>query len=229
MRSRLALVALLGIALLAGCAAKPQKRVSMAEGALGASAGRIGVVMTALPKVDTQFPGAGCLLCLATASAMNSSLTDHVRTLPPEDVAGLKDRAAALIKAKGATPVVFPDALQVQSLPDFSGTDPNAAQKDFRGLRDKLNVDKLLLIQVDTIGVHRTYSAYVPTAEPKAVFEGKALLVDLKTNSLEWYHTYKFVKAADGPWDEPPKFPRLTNAYFQALELGKDEVLQPLQ
>ena len=229
MRSRLALAALLGLALLTGCASKPQLPVSIADGALKADAGRIGVAMTAVPKVDTQFPGAGCLLCLAAASAMNSSLTDHVRTLPPEDVAGLKDRAAALIKAKGATPVVFPDPLQAQALPDFSGTEPNAARKDFRVLRDKMQVDKLLLIAVDTIGVHRTYSAYVPTAEPKAVFKGTALLVNLKTNQLEWYHSFNVVKAADGAWDESPKFPRMTNAYFQALELGKDEALRPLQ
>lgn len=229
MRSRFALAALLGLALLAGCASKPLRPMTLAPGALKAEAGTIGVAMTAVPKVDTQFPGASCLLCLAAASAMNSSLTDHVRTLPPEDVAALKDRAAALIQAKGAKSVVISTALQVNALPDFSGTEPNAARKDFRVLREKLQVDKLLLIQVDNIGVHRNYSAYVPTAEPKAVFNGSALLVDLKTNLLEWYHPFYTVKAADGAWDESPKFPRLTNAYFQALELGKDEALRPLQ
>ena len=229
MRSCLALAALLALALLTGCASKPQLPVSMADGALKADAGVVGVVMTAVPKVDTQFPGAGCLLCMAAASAMNSSLTDHVRTLPPEDVPALKDRAAALIQAKGAKSVVISTPLQVDTLPDFSGTEPNAARKDFRTLRDKLQVDKLVVIQVDNIGVHRTYSAYVPTAEPKAVFNGKVLLVNLKTNQLEWYHPFSLVKAADGAWDESPKFPRLTNAYFQALELGKDEALRPLQ
>ena len=92
-----------------------------------------------------------------------------------------------------------------------------------------MQVDKLLLFQVNNIGVHRTFAAYVPTAEPKEVFNGSALLVDLKTNLLEWYHPFSIVKAADGAWDEAPKFPRLTNAYFQALELGKDEALRPLQ
>jgi len=230
MRFRLAPVMALALAMLGGCASTPtQTRLPMADTALKAEAGRVGVVMSPLPKVDTQFPGAGCLLCIAAASAMNSSLTDHVRTLPPEEVPALKERAASLIAAKGATPVPIEAALDVSKLPDFRSEARNMAHKDFRGLKDRHQIDKLMMIQINTIGMVRTYSAYVPTSEPKAVFNGTAYLVDLKTNALQWYHTFSITKAADGAWDEPPKFPRLTNAYFQALELGKDEVLRPLQ
>jgi len=220
----------LGLAILGGCASTPpQQPMTMQATALKAEAGRVGVAMSNVPKVDTQFPGAGCLLCMAAASAMNSSLTDHVRTLPPEDVPALKDRAASLIGAKGAKPVTIDAALDVSALPDFKSEVPNFARKDFRGLKDKHQIDKLLMIQINTIGMVRTYSAYIPTAEPKAVFNGTAYLVDLKTNALEWYHPFSVTKAADGAWDESPKFPRLTNAYFQALEMGKDEILRPLQ
>lgn len=220
----------LGLAALAGCSTvPPQKPLSLPATALKAEAGQIGVAMSAVPKVDTQFPGAGCLLCLAAASAMNSSLTDHVRTLPPEDVPALKDRAAALIKAKGGAPVVLGSALDVRALPDFKSDALNVARKDFRSLKDKHQVDKLLMIQIDTLGVVRNYSSYVPTSEPKAVFSGTAYLVDLKTNALEWYHPFNITKAADGNWDESPKFPRMTNAFFQALEQGKDEILRPLE
>lgn len=230
LRIRIAPVALLSLALLTGCATTPpQKPLPISADALQAGAGRIGVAMSGVPKVDTQFPGAGCLLCLAAASAMNSSLTDHVRTLPPEDVPALKEKAASLIGAKGGTPVVIGAALDANALPDFRSDMPNVARKDFRALKDKHQIDKLLMIQIDTIGMVRTYSAYIPTSEPKAVFNGRAYLVDLKTNALEWYHPFSVTKAADGTWDEPPKFPHLTNAFFQALELGKDQVLQPLQ
>jgi len=34
-------------------------------------------------------------------------------------------------------------------------------------------------------------------------------------------------EGADGAWDEPPNFPGLTNAYFQALELGMEDFLRP--
>jgi hypothetical protein len=35
------------------------------------------------------------------------------------------------------------------------------------------------------------------------------------------------MKAADGKWDEPDRFPGLTNAYYQALESSRDRLLQP--
>lgn len=77
MRTVLALAAT--AVFLAGCATR-QMPVLLAENALGGSAGRVGVVMTPLPKVDTYFPGASCLLCLAAASIANSSLTTHTQT-----------------------------------------------------------------------------------------------------------------------------------------------------
>ena len=55
---------LLAAVQLLGCASSPQLPVSFTDNALS---GRVGVVMTALPKVDTSFPGASCLLCLAAA------------------------------------------------------------------------------------------------------------------------------------------------------------------
>ena len=93
----------------------------------------------------------------------------------------------------------------------------------------KYGVDKLLLIDVGALGFERTYSAYVPTSDAKAVLRGSASLIDLKTHALEWYQPLSIVKASDGPWDEPPKFPGLSNAYFQVIELTKDEVLKPLK
>lgn len=231
LRLRFTSIVVMGLAfVLGGCAVTPpQQPLAMQPTSLKAEAGRIGVAMSNVPKVDTRFPGADCLLCIAAASAMNSSLTDHIRTLPPEEVPALKDRAAELIKAKGGTPVAIATAVDVSALPSFSSDAPNVARKDFRSLKDKHQVDKLLMIQLDTIGVVRNYSSYVPNGEPKAVFSGTAYLVDLKTNALEWYHPVSIVKAADGNWDESPKFPRMTNAFFQALEQGKDEVLRPLQ
>src|SRR5438105_4512456 len=112
------------VVILGACATKPQQSVPLAPEAVGPQSGRIGVAMTKLPDVDTHLPGAGCLLCMATAAAANSSLTDHAKTLSYEDLQELKN--------------------------------------------------------------------------------------------------------ADKAWDEPPKFPGLTNAYYQALELGKDQFRKAL-
>lgn len=230
MRKWMTWLAAAWLVVLTGCAVKPQNPVSLNPAAFAAGAGKVGVVMTALPKVDTEFPGAGCLLCIGVASAAHSTLTGYVRTLPLEDLATLKDQAASIIVKRGGSAVALPADLKLDELPKFSGDAPNFARQDFRGLREKHGVDRLLVIQISALGVWRNYSAYVPTAEPKAVFKGVAYLVDLRTNALDWYKTIDIGKASAGTaWDQPPKFPGLTNAYFEALELGKDAVLKPLQ
>jgi hypothetical protein len=205
------------------CATQSQKPIPLAPDTIGPQSGRIGVAMTKLPDVDTYLPGAGCLLCIATAKAANSSLTDHAKTLSYEDLPDLKNEVAKLLAKRGANTTVIADAIDFDNLSSFSGEGTNVAWKDFSPLQKKYGIDKLLLINVTELGFNRTYSAYIPTSDPKGVFRGNGYIVNLKNNTYEWYLPVQVLKSADKSWDEPPKFPGLTNAYYQALELGKDE------
>ncbi|UUZ46776.1 hypothetical protein LP420_23435 [Massilia sp. B-10] len=189
---------------------------------------RIGVVMTALPKVDTEFPGAYCLLCMVAASATNSTLTAYTRTLPYEELPQLKDQLGAVLSKRGAT-VTMIDKVDFEALPDYAPPTPDFARKNFTALKAKYKVDKLVVIALTNVGIERLYSAYIPTADPKARVSGVGYLVNLDTNALEWYLPLNVQKASDGNWDELTKFPGLTNAYFQVLEMTKDEVIKPFQ
>ncbi|MCR5881530.1 hypothetical protein LRS03_01060 [Rhizobacter sp. J219] len=213
------------VVVLTGCASAPSGPIALAPGA--AASGRIGVAMSPVPQVDTSFPGAGCLLCLATASAANRTLTVHTQTLPSDEVAKLKKQLAQVLAKKNKTVTVIDAPIDMESLPSSSAQGTNVAKKDFASLKKTHDVDKLLLIQIQSIGIERPYSAYIPTGAPVAVFTGAGYLVNLATNTYEWYQPVRIVRAADGNWDEPPKFPGLTNAYFQTLELGKDEIIKP--
>lgn len=211
-----------------GCASAPQQSVSFSREVIGSQGGRIGVAMTALPKVDTELPGASCLLCLAVASMANSSLTAHAQTLTYEDLPKLKNEVADLLRKKGANVTVIEENLDVNALPDFATKGPNIARKDFSALQKKYKIDKLLVIDITAMGFIRTYSAYVPTSDPKGMLRGTGYIVNLKSNTYDWYEPVSVTKSADQKWDEPPKFPGLTNAYFQALEIGKDNFLRPV-
>jgi hypothetical protein len=72
------------------------------------------------------------------------------------------------------------------------------------------------------VGIHRNYASYVPTGAPHSTIQGVGYIVNLKDNSLEWYQPVTIKKFTDQNWDEPPKFPALTNAYYQAIEMAKD-------
>lgn len=216
--------------LLSGCAVTHQQPVQLSATAISPTPSTsVGVVMTKLPKVDTDFPGANCLLCYGLAAAANKSLTDYTHQLGYEDLPKLKDDLAELIRKKGGTVQVIADELDLRSLPDAANKGPNLAMKDFASLRAKYHVDKLLVVNIYTLGFLRTYASYIPTSDPKATFSAIGYMVDLNTNAYDWYEPINISKSADGAWDEAPKFPGLTNAYFQALELGKDEFIKPFK
>jgi hypothetical protein len=214
--------------LLSGCVTKPQLPVSLAPAALKTGNQRIGVAMTQLPKVEVHVPGANCLLCMMTATAANSGLNKHASTLALEDLPGLKEKAAAALRKNGADTVVIKEPLDLKALLNSSPTAPNAATKNFAPLKQKYGVDMLLVIDINALGFERTYSAYFPTSDPKGLLRGTGYLVNLGTNTYEWYQPVYITKSADGKWDEPTAFPGLTNAYYQAIELGQDAFLQPL-
>jgi hypothetical protein len=217
---------LLAVAQLSACKSTPQLPVSFADNALTAHSGRVGVVMTALPKVDTSFPGASCLLCLAAASTANSSLTKHTHLLNADDLLTLKDGIAGKLRKKGVDVTVIAENLNVKQLKDFTGG-VNVAKKDFRDLKDKYKVDHLVVIDIASVGFVRNYSAYFSTGDPAAQLTGTVSVVDLSTNAYDFYAQIDQFKGAEGQWDEPPDFPALTNAYYAVVESGRDAVQQP--
>jgi len=212
---------------LCGCASNPQLPVTFADGALTAQSGRFGVAMTALPKVDTSFPGAGCLLCLATAATANSSLTKHAHMLTAEDMLMLKDGVADRLRKRGLEVTVVAENLSVKQLQDFSGGGFNFAKKDFRVLKDKYKVDHLVVIDITSLGFVRNYSSYISTGDPTAELIGTISVVNLSTNAYDFFLQINQMKGAEGAWDEPPDFPNLTNAYYSVVESGKDAVQHP--
>lgn len=214
--------------LLSGCVTAPQNPIPLNPATISSKNTRVGVVMTALPKVDTHIWGADCLLCMMTASVANSALTSHTQTLPYEDLPKLKNDVADILRKKGADVTVITEDINLETLQSTDSKEPNVARKDFSLLRNKYQVDKLLVIEINALGMWRTYSAYIPTSDPKGVFQGTGYIVNLSNNTYEWYLPVNITKSADKSWDEPPKFPGLTNAYFQALEIGRDSFLKPL-
>lgn len=227
MTRRLFAATMASLLLLAGCASPPQLPVTLSKTALQSQGNRIGVAMSAPAKADTNFPGAACLLCLAAASVANSSLTTHTQALPVDDLLRLKADVAETLRKKGQVVTVIDQPVKLGDLPKLDAA-PNKSRIDFSSLRSKYGIDKLLVIDIDELGMTRSYASYIPTGDPQGVVNGVGYLVNLADNSYEWYLPLRQVKSAAGKWDEAPSFPGLTNAYFQAVEGTRDSVLQPL-
>lgn len=212
---------------LTGCATPPQPPVSLNAAALQPAGARVGVAVGVVPKPDTYFPGAGCLLCIAVASGVHSKMTDQVRTWSTQELSGIGEELVKLLRARGLEPVLLPQPLEISKLPDNPSKEPNRARKDFSSLRGPHAIERLLVVNFGQLGATRSYSAYVPTGEPQATILGAAYLVNLGNQALEWYEPIDIAVPVTGPWDEPPGFPGLTNAYYQAVEKALDRVREP--
>jgi hypothetical protein len=212
-----------------GCALVPQSPIPLAAESITATSGKVGVAMTKIPAPNTYFPGATCLLCIGVAEMAHNQLSAHVKTLPIEDLAALKNAVIAQLKQRGVNAIAITDDIDIAGLPNSDAKGENLPTKDFRALKAKYGIDRLFLVAINSFGVFRPYAAYVPTGVPHALVSGSANIIDLQTNTYNWYSPIVVQRTAQGVWDEPPKFPGITNAFYQVIELTKDAVLNPLK
>lgn len=166
---------------------------------------------------------------MALASAANSKLTEHANRLSRAEVLQTKDDLISILAEKKISAVAIPDTVKLNELPKSNSTGTNLAPIDYSSLRPRFDIDRLLVVDLRLLGFERTYASYVPTGAPKAAVSGTGYLVDLSTNQFEWYQPINVRKATDEEWDEPPSFPGLTNADYQAVELMRDQVLEPFR
>jgi hypothetical protein len=216
--------------MLGACASQPQKPVAFDENTITGSANRVVIQMNKLPATDTAFPGAICLLCIGVARTVHLDLSSQIQSLEAEDLSALPNRLAEVLRGKGAQVTVLDQPVDIETLSDNSkkGDTPYPTKKDFRPLVAKLGADKLLVVDVDSQGVRRPYSSYVPIGAPKAFVSGIAYMVDLKRNTYVWYSSIDTSRSAEGAWNEPPNYPGLTNAYFQVLTEASNSLANEL-
>ncbi len=209
-----------------GCSVSPQKPISLDTQFYNVKSEKIGLYLDTIPKANTYFPGASCLLCLAAAEIANSDLTEHVQGLPNSEVDISLNIVEEILKANGLEVVRVEQPINISELKKFS-TDNELipyARKDFRSLKSSLGVDKLVVIDINRLGIYRSYSAYLPTSDPLGYVAGNISVIDLSDNQYKLYEPVNIKTKVKGEWDEPNQFPGVTTAYFQSTEVLKEKV-----
>ncbi|WP_066959902.1 hypothetical protein [Microbulbifer sp. Q7] len=218
----------LGVAFLSGCAGTPQMPVTPDTVFWQQPSKRIGVVVSDVPSPDVYLPGASCLLCLAAAEIANSSLSKHTESLSVDDAKTLKSDLKQLLESNNVEVIEVAEPLVVNKLPKYKSEVPNTAKRDFTAYKNRYNISHLLVLDIYAVGMHRPYSSYIPTSDPKGYFSALGYLVDLNDNTYKWYKPVSVTKAVTEEWDEAPTFPALTNAYYQAIAEGKEIIISSL-
>ncbi|MCO1332813.1 hypothetical protein MO867_00545, partial [Microbulbifer sp. OS29] len=215
----------LGIVFLSGCAGAPQLPVKPDQNFWQQPEKRVGILVSKMPTPDVYLPGASCLLCLAAAKVANSSLSKHTKSLLVDDVVVIAADMNELLQSKDIEVLEISQELNLRKLPKYKSETPNSTKRDFSSFANQYNISHLLVLDFNAVGMHRTYSSYIPTSEPKGYFEALGYLVDLSDNTYEWYRPVQVLKAVSDEWDESPSFPGLTNAYYRAIAEGKEIII----
>lgn len=211
--------------ILAACTSTPQQTVTLDNNLFANENLKIGVIYySPKEKATTHIYGASCLLCYAVASALTSNLDNYLAAnISDEELLNMKELVIAEYSSRSKNVEFIELAISIENLSDFYG-DPGYATKDFRVLKEELNVDVLVVFEVAQHGAHRSFSNYIPNGDPKGHISGLLYSVDLDTNAYVQYLEINEMIQPSGEWDEPPTFPSVTTAYYQAVENAKEQI-----
>lgn len=220
------------VLLATGCAQTPTKPVPLTPDFYAEAANsKIGFYTDPIPAANTYFPGASCLLCMAAAEVANSGITEQVQTFSSEkDLQPVSEYIETRLNEEGVSPVIIKQPINWKTLKSFSSNDKTKeyATKDFRSFKTRYNIDKLVILDINTAGVIRSYSSYVPTSAPMGYLYGYIGIIDLSDNSFRMYKSFNIKTMVEGEWDEPDNYPGLTNAYYQSYDILTNNVKEAL-
>ena len=169
---------LVAIAVLTGCATTPpQSSVAFSSSEI-VDGDTVGIYIDELPATGMNYPGAACLLCLATAAAANSGLSGYSKTLSNEELGD--DFAKEIYKqfeSDGIKSTVLQGEMDLSKLKKASYENDRQARKDYTSIANVVENSHLLVIDIDYSGFGRQYANYLATSPPYVLISGKACLL----------------------------------------------------
>lgn len=223
----LKLVFAMSVVIFSGCSVQPPREpISLEAGALSEGQ-KVGIVMSAVPEPTMTYPGAGCLLCLATAAAANGDLSGYAKGFSTDDLSSIPELVMAAFNEQGLEGEIISEAIDFKKLKKLKKSKTlRMAKYDFSSYMETHGVSHLIVIDLSFVGIQRPYSSYFPTGAPQAVIVGTAYMVDLNSHNYQAFRTISAHVDAVGEWKEKPNYPTLTNAYYQAVENVRDNTVQ---
>ena len=189
------------------------------------------VLIGEIPAAQLLFPGADCLLCIAAAKTMHTSLNDHVKSLDLNDFQGIGPKVLSGLSQQGIKASRYSDPSILKDLEKYPGysSKENFAKLDYRPLQEQLKGDYLLLIEILGGGIKRNFASYIPTAEPVGFFNARVALVNLTSNEYALNRVFNQEVSSDGEWKDSPSYPALTTSLYQAITDAENAILEALE
>jgi len=206
---------------LAGCGGSKQYRVKAQDEIWTEKEDVIGVVLTAPDKFGFYAEGTATNLDITIINGLMRKLRAHLASLDTAEVFALDKRAQEKLKEHDLRVVRHEGKIDFDDLKNFTPPDKEVEYSltDLRPLKEEYGYDKILLINFTDykFGISRPYDGFTATGDPYASLVGIAQIVDLESNRLLWYYVFDISKFVEGDWDQPPEYPGLTQAIYDAV------------
>ncbi|QDP02619.1 hypothetical protein [Thalassotalea sp. PS06] len=221
-------VAILAITLTA-CGSTPQPTVALSTNVFAKPDLKVGVAyIQPASQATTHIYGAGCLLCYGVASSLTAKLDTHLKSnVDNGELENIKNLVLERYKLKTQNVSLVELPVPVNKMKKFKG-ELGYATKDFRSLKEKLDIDVLVVLEITEHGAYRSFSNYIPNGDPQGHVSGLLYGIDLETNAYIQYMKFNETIQPSGEWDEPPTFPSVTTSYYQAVENTKQAITKAI-
>lgn len=220
------IVAAFSIILTACSGTPPQTNVALNSNIFNKSNLKVGFVyIDSSEKATTHIFGASCLLCYGVASTLTATLDTHLeKTINKDELINIKDIVLSEYSSHSSSISSIDLPTPIDKLKRFKG-ELGFAKKDFRELKESLDIDLLVVLNIYGHGAYRSFSSYIPNGDPQGYISGLLYSVDLNTNAYIQYLEIDEKIQPVGEWDEPTNdFPSVTTAYYQAIENAKKKI-----
>src|SRR5471030_1638856 len=219
-----AAITVLACLILTGCA-HVQPPVPLDPQFWAAKETTIGVAITVMPEPELAVTGHQGILGYVINRGVNSRLIDAVEKWQVSSLNTLPDVIVAKLQAKGYKARRIYEPVDLSAYKE-TGFREGYMDHDMSAIKARYGVDRLLLLNVFTVGATRSYYVYIPLSVPKAQVSGQGMLIDLSDNKLMWFQPFATVLAAHGEWDEPT-YSSLSKAFYQAVDSSRQQMITP--
>ncbi|HZP13663.1 MAG TPA: hypothetical protein VFB36_14690 [Nevskiaceae bacterium] len=177
----------------------------------------VGVAMMPLPAAAAYKEGSQGLLDIAINSAMASDLDSHLSRLDVTGIDQAGDQIIGKLESRGVRAQRISEAIDPERFPKSGGDGKHTAERNYDVLATRYGVQRLVLIQLASVGTTRHYFGFVPTSSPKGYARATAQMIDLRTGELLWSAASVRRQDVADEWDQPPAFPNVDRAIADTL------------
>lgn len=181
----------------------------------------VGIMITTIPKARGFELGNQGGVDTQNDPITSADLNANLAKMDFSDINKLADSFRDELQKQGFVVKRIAGYYDSNHLPLFSDKSSRAgqyAEHDFRKLKSKWKLDKLLVITIGLVGVAHDYHVTDPAGEHHGYAQITGSIVNLSTNELEWKRTVtQMTRSEVTNWESPSNFPMLRRAVHTAF------------